>query len=568
MTERLRRSGIEVAIGHGPPTWATADLVTVSTAVRPDNPEVVEARPAGPRRCCPGPRRWPPSPRCRRCIAVAGTHGKTTTASMLALILVEAGLRPSFLIGGDVNEIGTNAVWDAGEWIVVEADESDGTFLAPGARHRRGHQRRGRPPRPLRVLRRRARRPSPSSWPSARHRGWSGGDDPEAAGHRPGRRGRPRRARRRRHLHHGRRWRRAGARWPSTWSDPTGPLVAHLAVPVPGLHNAKNAAVAAVAALGRRRPRRGRGPGPGPLRRAWPAGSSSGASCDGVTFVDDYAHLPTEVRAALAAARNGGWGRVVAVFQPHRYSRTAELGPSSAGPSPTPTWWSSPTSTAPARRRCPGCPGAWWPTPSDRARPDVELHYVPGRTDLVGAVARPAAPRRPVPDPRGRRPDLPPRRAAWPDLSDAVAGRPGPAVSRVDDLESLAARPGTVGGPRTHPLGSRTTYRVGGTGRPGRGGRRRGRASSRWPGRCAGLDVPVLVLGQRLEPAGGRRRVRRAGGDARPGLRDRSRSTATEVRAGAGAGPAGAGPPDGGRRADRPRVGGGGARDRSGGRCA
>ena len=66
----------------------------------------------------------------RRCVAVAGTHGKTTTASMLALLLVEAGLRPSFLIGGDVNEIGTNAVWDEGEWLVVEADESDGTFLA------------------------------------------------------------------------------------------------------------------------------------------------------------------------------------------------------------------------------------------------------------------------------------------------------------------------------------------------------------------------------------------------------------------------------------------------------
>ena len=66
----------------------------------------------------------------RRCVAVAGTHGKTTTASMLALLLVEAGMRPSFLIGGDVNEIGTNAVWDDGEWLVVEADESDGTFLS------------------------------------------------------------------------------------------------------------------------------------------------------------------------------------------------------------------------------------------------------------------------------------------------------------------------------------------------------------------------------------------------------------------------------------------------------
>ena len=66
----------------------------------------------------------------RRCLAVSGTHGKTTTASMLSLILVEAGMRPSFVIGADVNEIGTNAVWDTGEWLVVEADESYGTFQA------------------------------------------------------------------------------------------------------------------------------------------------------------------------------------------------------------------------------------------------------------------------------------------------------------------------------------------------------------------------------------------------------------------------------------------------------
>ena len=65
----------------------------------------------------------------RRAIAVAGTHGKTTTSSMLALILVEAGLRPSFIVGGELNEIGTGAVWDDGEWLAVEADESDGTFL-------------------------------------------------------------------------------------------------------------------------------------------------------------------------------------------------------------------------------------------------------------------------------------------------------------------------------------------------------------------------------------------------------------------------------------------------------
>ena len=65
----------------------------------------------------------------RRTVAVAGSHGKTTTSSMLALILREAGWHPSFLIGGDLNEVGTNASWDDGEWLVVEADESDGTFL-------------------------------------------------------------------------------------------------------------------------------------------------------------------------------------------------------------------------------------------------------------------------------------------------------------------------------------------------------------------------------------------------------------------------------------------------------
>src|SRR5262249_13244182 len=65
----------------------------------------------------------------RRTVAVAGSHGKTTTSSMLALILRAAGWRPSFIIGGDLNEGGTNAAYDEGEWLVVEADESDGTFL-------------------------------------------------------------------------------------------------------------------------------------------------------------------------------------------------------------------------------------------------------------------------------------------------------------------------------------------------------------------------------------------------------------------------------------------------------
>jgi UDP-N-acetylmuramate--alanine ligase len=127
--DRLKAAGIDVFIGHRASNVGDAGVVTVSTAIRDENPEVVEAA----RRGIPVHRRstvLAAIAELRRCIAVAGTHGKTTTASMLALMLVEAGLRPSFLIGGDVNEIGTNAVWDDGDWLVVEADESDGTFLA------------------------------------------------------------------------------------------------------------------------------------------------------------------------------------------------------------------------------------------------------------------------------------------------------------------------------------------------------------------------------------------------------------------------------------------------------
>ena len=105
---------------------------------------------------------------------------------------------------------------------------------------------------------------------------------------------------------------------------PSGDQLGRLDVPVPGLHNARNAAVAAVTSLAVGVPvavsARALARFAGVARRFEFRGA-----VDGVTFVDDYAHLPTEVRAALAAARDGDWRRVVAVFQPHRYSRTAEL---------------------------------------------------------------------------------------------------------------------------------------------------------------------------------------------------------------------------------------------------
>ena len=126
--EHLRACGVEVRIGHRPENVVGADALTYSTAVSERNVEIAQARRLG----------IPVLSRAamleaivalRRTVAVAGTHGKTTTSSMLALVLVEAGLHPSFIIGGEVNEIGTNAAWDVGELLVVEADESDGTFL-------------------------------------------------------------------------------------------------------------------------------------------------------------------------------------------------------------------------------------------------------------------------------------------------------------------------------------------------------------------------------------------------------------------------------------------------------
>ncbi len=126
--DRLASSGVRVQVGHDGSLMEDAEILSISTAVHEDNPEVMLARQRGLQVAS---RAETLAAICasRRLIAVSGTHGKTTTATLLALVLVEAGLHPSFLIGGDVNEIGTNAVWDRGDWLVVEADESDGTFL-------------------------------------------------------------------------------------------------------------------------------------------------------------------------------------------------------------------------------------------------------------------------------------------------------------------------------------------------------------------------------------------------------------------------------------------------------
>jgi len=115
---RLRNQGAEVHVGHDASRVGDVDFVAVSTAIPASNPEVVAAGERG----IPVVRRaevLAAIAATRRTVAVSGTHGKTTTSSMLALVLVEAGLSPSFIIGGDVNEIGTGAVWSDGELFVV-----------------------------------------------------------------------------------------------------------------------------------------------------------------------------------------------------------------------------------------------------------------------------------------------------------------------------------------------------------------------------------------------------------------------------------------------------------------
>ena len=318
---RLRLLGVDARVGH---TTANVpddvDAVVCSTAIPPTNPEIETARERG----VPVLRRAEAQRALvaiRRGIAVAGSHGKTTTSSMLALCLRAAGWHPSFLIGGDLNEVGANAAYDDGDWLVVEADESDGTFLelAPEAAivtnvepdhldHYGGF-----------TALVDAFRQFLSSVPGTR---MVCADDPvaaELAAATPGvcTYGWQSRDYRVDAYEGG----RAGSRFQlSRGDDPVGVVE----LPVPGRHNALNAAGAAALALELGVPfeaiaRALRGFG-GVARRFQFRGE-----VNGVTLIDDYAHLPTEVAATLRAAREGGWRRIIAVFQPHRYTRTARL---------------------------------------------------------------------------------------------------------------------------------------------------------------------------------------------------------------------------------------------------
>ena len=320
VVERLRVEGMDIRVGHDAANVGDADLVAISTAIPEHNPEVRAAR----ERDIPVLRRRDILPAIsaeRRTIVVAGTHGKTTTSSMLAMAMVEADLDPSFIIGGDVNEIGSGAVWADGDWFVIEGDESDRTFLSLGAEiaiitnvepdHLETYD-----DDPEQLMAAFVEFAGAASTPI-----YCADDAGAMAVHAvvPG-------------LTYGTDERATyrmtdverGRASVTFTLEHEGVDLVRVALPTPGMHNARNAAGALVATIAA---------GGDPTAAAKALARFGGVArrfefrgeVDGITFVDDYAHLPTEVEAALAAAADGGWDRVVCVFQPHRFSRTAAL---------------------------------------------------------------------------------------------------------------------------------------------------------------------------------------------------------------------------------------------------
>ena len=313
--DRLAAAGVTTSIGHRASNVSgLLDLVAVSTAVPPNNPEVLEAV----RRAIPVLRRAELlAAICglRDTIAVAGTHGKTTTSSLLAEVLVAAGRDPGFVIGAEVRSLARAAHWGSGRDFVVEADESDGSaFELPRSsaivtnvepdhlEHHGGFNR-------LReafegfvaetpgivvlcaddpVVAELAARRRPA--PAVRTYGQAAGADYRMVDVATG---------------------RAGVSWRI---ERNGSVLAEARMALPGVHNAANATAAVVMAtelgVNSRQAAAALATDRGVARRFELRGEARG-----VTFIDDYAHLPSEVAAALAAAASGSWDRVVVVFR-------------------------------------------------------------------------------------------------------------------------------------------------------------------------------------------------------------------------------------------------------------
>jgi len=329
--KRLRDKGIKVAIGHDGRNIDGADVVVVSSAIKRDNPELVAAR----AQRLPVVRRaemLAELMRLKSCVAIAGTHGKTTTTSLVAALLDAGGFDPTVINGGIINHYGTNARLGAGDWMVVEADESDGTFL--------------KLPADIAIV----TNVDPEhldhfktfdAVQEAFHdfvenvpfygfavmctdhavvqtlvgriedrRIITYGENPQAdvrlvdLDHTNG-----------------------SSRFSVVFRDRAGEdvhAIKTLTLPMPGRHNALNATAAiavahelgidddmirkALAAFG------------GVRRRFTRTGE-----WNGIPIIDDYGHHPVEIAAVLRAARESSKGQVIAVMQPHRYTRLSAL---------------------------------------------------------------------------------------------------------------------------------------------------------------------------------------------------------------------------------------------------
>ena len=328
---RLRESGISVAVGHDARNLGNSQVVVVSTAVKPDNPEVQAAR----ARLIPVVRRaemLAELMRLRWAIAIGGTHGKTTTTSLVAAVLEAAGLDPTVINGGIINNYGTNTRMGAGEWRVVEADESDGSFL--------------RLPATIAVV---------TNMDPEHLDHWGTGeamlagfdqfvqnvpfygfavlciDHPAVQQMIP-------RLSDRRIITYGFSPQadvradklvmdKLGATFEVSIADRArgrsrkmGPF----RLPMLGQHNVQNAlaavAIGAEMEIDDATLRTAFANFKGVKRRFTKTGEAGG-----ITVIDDYGHHPVEIAAVLKAARQAGAGNVVAVVQPHRYTRLQSL---------------------------------------------------------------------------------------------------------------------------------------------------------------------------------------------------------------------------------------------------
>ncbi len=306
-TARLRAAGIEPAIGHAAQNVPEGAELVVSTAIPEDNPELVAARAAGADVIHRGTLLGQVAA-LKRAIAVAGTHGKTTTCGMVAHVLLACGREPAFLIGGELRSEGTNAAWGEGEWIVVEADESDRSFLQL--------------PRDVAVvtnveLDHHHTYASLAELQSAFDE-FAAPAQARIAG--PG----------------------AVVEGALTYGIDAGDLRAEsvrlkplgasftvagvdVELSVPGRHNVENALAALAACREAGLTLEEAAPALAGYTGAGRRFEEHGHTAAGARVFDDYAHHPTEVRATLEAARTLGAHRLVACFQPHLFSRTREL---------------------------------------------------------------------------------------------------------------------------------------------------------------------------------------------------------------------------------------------------